>query len=248
MEFNNDKAFMEYTKTRDIELRNKIALNNYNLIYPAIRGLYSPNVHDVEEIEQEAFISLLKAVETFDITRGVKFSTYAYKCIKSLTRRRVSYGVDVSANKVIGESDGDKIELLDTIEDDKIDVVDDAFKKDLHSKIKDIMDKRLSKKEAYVLTGYFLQERKCIDIAKDLNVPPSRVTSLKHKALRKLGWDPFFIEYKKDFISQNEISYVRAYNYDRIKVKTNEIHSPVWSAVLQMEQRDNKLYKEFLSK
>ena len=36
----NLKLFYEYQRTKDKEVRNQIALNNYNLIYIGLRGLY----------------------------------------------------------------------------------------------------------------------------------------------------------------------------------------------------------------
>lgn len=56
---NNIDLFKEYQKTKSIRLRNEIALKNKKLIYIGMKGLYSSNANDIEELEQEAFICLL---------------------------------------------------------------------------------------------------------------------------------------------------------------------------------------------
>lgn len=94
-DFNNRKDLIEYSKTKDINLRNKIALNNYKLIYLVLNKFYIPGIHDIEELEQECFIILLKAVENFDISYGAKFSTYAISCLKSIAQKIIDYNQEI---------------------------------------------------------------------------------------------------------------------------------------------------------
>lgn len=68
MKENND-LFKEYSKDKsDISLRNKIVLNNINLVPYTINhyNLFIDGVHDYEEMLQDGYIALIKAVESFD--------------------------------------------------------------------------------------------------------------------------------------------------------------------------------------
>ncbi len=111
----NRDLFLKYKESRNIDLRNEIALKNRNLIYKGIKGLYSPNVHDVEELEQEAFICLLHAVESFDIDKGFKFSTYAISCIRAVTNRRQDYNKDVSLDEPLSSVEDENMGLCQIV-------------------------------------------------------------------------------------------------------------------------------------
>ncbi|SUU92204.1 RNA polymerase sigma-28 factor precursor [Anaerococcus octavius] len=123
---NNIDLFKEYQKTKSIRLRNEIALKNKKLIYIGMKGLYSSNANDIEELEQEAFICLLKAVETFDVSKGFKFSTYAISCIKAITRNRLDYSIDLSLDEPIQNQDGENLSMVDTLEDERVDIESDC--------------------------------------------------------------------------------------------------------------------------
>lgn len=69
----------KYKETGDILLRNKIVLNYGDLVkYVAIstRNMYLKYA-EVEDIINEGMISLISALETFDLSKNVKFETYA---------------------------------------------------------------------------------------------------------------------------------------------------------------------------
>ena len=79
-----EALFYEYGKTKDIELRNKLVLRYMDIVkYVAVslRNTYSKYA-DMDDIVNEGVLSLIKAVETFDTGRGVKFETYANLKIK----------------------------------------------------------------------------------------------------------------------------------------------------------------------
>ena len=76
--------FREYKETRDVEIRNELVLIYMNIVkYVAmsLRNVYA-KYGDLDDIVNEGVISLINAVETFDIERGVKFETYANLKIK----------------------------------------------------------------------------------------------------------------------------------------------------------------------
>jgi RNA polymerase sigma factor for flagellar operon FliA len=71
--------FRKYRKTHDVTIRNEIVLlymDTVRFSALALRNLYAKGF-DVEDFVNEGVIALIKAVETFDSERGVKFETYA---------------------------------------------------------------------------------------------------------------------------------------------------------------------------
>lgn len=76
-----DPMFLEYSKTKDIKLRNKILQQNEALITYTLNKYYANKVeHDAvkrQELYQEGMIGLISAIEGFKPEYGFQFSTYA---------------------------------------------------------------------------------------------------------------------------------------------------------------------------
>lgn len=69
----------QYKKSGDKKLRNEIVLLYKNLVKYAVistRNMYQ-KFADPEDISNEAVLALISAIDTFDLTKGVKFETYA---------------------------------------------------------------------------------------------------------------------------------------------------------------------------
>lgn len=76
--------FDRYRETGDVTLRNEIVLRYMDIVkYVAVstRGIYSKYA-DMDDIVNEGVLALIKAVETYDLQRGVKFETYASLKVK----------------------------------------------------------------------------------------------------------------------------------------------------------------------
>ena len=76
--------FEQYQNTKDIGLRNDIVLRYMDIVkYVAVstRGVYCKYA-ETDDIVNEGVLALIKAVETYDLQRGVKFETYAAIKIK----------------------------------------------------------------------------------------------------------------------------------------------------------------------
>lgn len=76
--------FEQYRQTKDIGLRNDIVLRYMDIVkYVAVstRGIYCKYA-EIDDIVNEGVLALIKAVESYDLERGVKFETYAAIRIK----------------------------------------------------------------------------------------------------------------------------------------------------------------------
>lgn len=235
----NKKLFIEYHKSRDIDLRNKIVLNNRKLIYPVINKFFNPSLNEYEELEQEAFICLIKAVENYNPNLGYEFSTYATKCLYAINDRKNTYNADLSLDTPMKNSDDDEINLIDTIQDENIDIESEIMYSSLNDRIKSI----LNEDEYKVIKYIYFYELTLTKIQVLIDKPMEKVRKIKYNALRKIKNDPEFQEYRDYEASQFNINYISAYDYSKPKVQTSNISNPVWEAVLQREKRDKKILK-----
>ena len=63
----------------DLEERNKLVEENIKLVYHVVHKYF--NYGDVEEFISEGSVGLIRAANTYDKTKKIKFSTYACRCI-----------------------------------------------------------------------------------------------------------------------------------------------------------------------
>ncbi|NLY77554.1 MAG: RNA polymerase sigma factor RpoD/SigA [Tissierellia bacterium] len=75
----NEELIAQYQKSGDLNIRNKIIINNIGLVYSAAKKkIKSYSCFTVEDLVQEGIIGMIKSIEKFDITKNTSFSTYAY--------------------------------------------------------------------------------------------------------------------------------------------------------------------------
>lgn len=176
----NDELFREYKITRDYKLRNQIALNNKNLIYPIINKFFIASINDYEELEQEAFIALLKAVEDFNPDLGYQFSTYANKCLLKILRKKLDYNKEISLNQPLKNNDDENIDLIDTLLDESIDINQEVEAKILIEKIKDIV----SEKDFQVLELLYIYNLPMVKVGMMLGKSKQAVHKQKNRAIK----------------------------------------------------------------
>lgn len=80
------KELLEKVKKGDNEARSKYIYSNLRLVLSVIQR-FNNRGESIDDIFQVGCIGLIKAINNFDITRGVKFSTYAVPMIIGEIRR-----------------------------------------------------------------------------------------------------------------------------------------------------------------
>jgi RNA polymerase sigma-B factor len=80
------QCFVEFERTRDPVLRDKLVASHLGLAHQLARRFANRGeLHD--DLVQVASIALIKAVDRFEPERGVRFSTFAVKCIVGELKR-----------------------------------------------------------------------------------------------------------------------------------------------------------------
>ena len=95
------------------------------MIIKLVRKWSKLNIVEFDELMQISLLALIEAYNSYDKTRGKKFSTYVYDMIEYKIRKEI-YITDsknkryktVSLNSTVESGEGDTIELIDLIADD----------------------------------------------------------------------------------------------------------------------------------
>src|SRR4051794_16134086 len=68
-----------------LEVRNRLAVDNHGLVWAVVRRYANARRLgiELEDLAGEGTFGLLRAAELFEPARGVKFSTYATRCVEN---------------------------------------------------------------------------------------------------------------------------------------------------------------------
>ena len=188
-----EKKYLEQMAAGDHHARQKLIEHNLRLVAHIAKKYYADE-NDRDDLVSIGTVGLIKAVDSFDPTKGIRLSSYASRCIENeilmFFRSAKKAAQDVSLNDPIDtDKDGNTLTLLDTIATDDH-ILEDI---DLRMKVRQLYEAvktRLSPREReivllrYGLTGQrpFVQR----EVAKKLNISRSYVSRLEKKALQKL--------------------------------------------------------------
>ena len=140
-------------------------------------------------------IGLIKAVDSFDYSKGTRFSTYASRCVdneilmyfRSLKKQN---GEIFLGDAIDSDKDGNPLTVEDIISDDE-DIVDELEKKRkwavISSFINDMQDKR---EKQILILRYGLNNKKPLtqrEVAQRLNISRSYVSRIEKKVLTDLA-------------------------------------------------------------
>ena len=139
----------------DKEARDKLIEHNLRLVVH-IAKKYTTNEQELEDFTSIGTIGLIKAIDSFKDNKGFKISTYASRCIENeilmYIRTSKKQKAEVSMNQVIGtDKDGNDMELIDTLILKEKDAVDDIHDKSVLKQVLEFIDKKLSKREKYIM-------------------------------------------------------------------------------------------------
>ena len=181
-----------YRKGGDNHARDQLIEHNLRLVAHIIKKYYS-SVRDQDDLISIGTIGLIKAVNTFDYTKGTRLATYASRCIENeilmFFRSTRKTAQDVSMDDPIDtDKDGHPLTLMDVIaeEDNTFENLDLKINSEkLYRYIAETLDDR--EKEIielrYGLLGEGLTQR---EVASRLNISRSYVSRIEKKALDKL--------------------------------------------------------------
>lgn len=79
-----ERNCLERLKNGDRHARDELIEHNLRLVAHIVKKYYS-NTSDQDDLISIGTIGLIKAVNTFDHTKGIRLSSYAARCIENAT-------------------------------------------------------------------------------------------------------------------------------------------------------------------
>lgn len=185
-----ESEYLKRAKDGDIKARNKLVEHNLRLVAHIIKKYYATQT-DHDDLVSIGTIGLIKAINTFDIDKNIKLSSYASRCIENEIlmhfRSNRKSSQDVSLNEAIDtDKDGNPLTLIDIL------AIDENFADELDIKMKsgklyEYLNSELDERERMVIIKrYGLDGREPLtqrEVAKLLGISRSYISRIEKKAL-----------------------------------------------------------------
>jgi RNA polymerase sporulation-specific sigma factor len=191
-----EAEYLRLYKNGDMDARNILVERNLRLV-AYISKKYTANMSPAfsDDLISIGTIGLIKAITTFDGTKGSRLATYAVKCINNeilmYMRSSKKYQTELSLQEPVGtDKEGNEVSRMDLLcneGDSVLDEVDMNLQiKNLYSRIKDVLKGR--EREIIELRYGLLNgcEKTQKEIGKMLNISRSYVSRIEKKAMKKL--------------------------------------------------------------
>ena len=176
------------------QARDLLIEHNLRLVAHIVKK-YSQPERDNEDLLSIGTVGLIKAVDSFDESKGIRLGTYAARCIENellmFFRAGKKTAKEVYLYDPIGtDKEGNAISLLEIIEAEEEDYTDRYERKEKLTVLPRLITANLEEREKEIITlryglggGRELTQR---EIADRLSISRSYVSRIEKKALRKL--------------------------------------------------------------
>jgi len=188
-----EEKYLKLMKEGDNNARNILIEHNLRLVAHIVKK-FEHSVGDQDDLISIGTIGLIKGIDTYELSKSVKLTTYCARCIQNeilmYYRSNNKYTKDISINESVGfDKEGNEITILDILKSEKPDFAMDLHTKEnikllntyinvLNDREKDIITKRY---------GLFnTKEKTQKEIAKSLKISRSYVSRIEKRALIKM--------------------------------------------------------------
>lgn len=184
---------LEYLKKSsegDIDARNKLVEHNLRLVAHIIKKYYS-NYSDHEDLVSIGTIGLIKAINTFNVDKNIKLSSYASRCIENEIlmhfRNTKKTLQDISLSDAIDtDKDGNPLTLIDILADER-NFTDEIEVKINSEKLSEYLNTALDEREKkIIIMRYGLDGNEPLtqrEVAKLLGISRSYISRIEKRAL-----------------------------------------------------------------
>ncbi|MBP3458335.1 MAG: RNA polymerase sporulation sigma factor SigK [Lachnospiraceae bacterium] len=188
------RMYLEGNKEESEKAKQILIERNLRLVAHIVKK-YQNVEENPEDLISIGTIGLIKAIQTFDGTKGNKLATYAARCIDNellmMLRARKKSARDVSLYEPIGtDKEGNEINLLDITCAEGTDAFELLSAREDINRLREILHDTLSERELevirlrYALVGD--REMTQREIGQMMGISRSYVSRIEKKALRKL--------------------------------------------------------------
>lgn len=188
------RMYLEGSKEESEKAKQILIERNLRLVAHIVKK-YQNVEENPEDLISIGTIGLIKAIHTFDGTKGSKLATYAARCIDNellmMLRARRKSARDVSLYEPIGtDKEGNEINLLDITCAEGTDAFEVLSVREDVERLRKILRGTLSRRELEVIKLRYglVGERELTqrEIGQLMEISRSYVSRIEKKALRKL--------------------------------------------------------------
>ena len=188
-----ERDCLERAAAGDLAARNTLIEHNLRLVAHVVKKYYTQSA-DQEDLISIGTIGLIKAISTFDHTKGARLATYAARCIENeilmYFRGQRKSASDVSLSECIETGrDGNALSLMDVICSEE-DLFEQLSEKEIYGRLHAAVNTCLTPREQrIILLRYGLGNRKPLtqrEIAAQCGISRSYVSRIEKKALRAI--------------------------------------------------------------
>lgn len=188
-----EKEYLEKMAGGDKAARTKLIEHNLRLVSHIVKKYYS-KTNDTDDLISIGTIGLIKAIDSFDYTKGTRLATYASRCIENEILMHFRGLKKLSGDVLLGDTiDTDKDGNPLTIEDivaDGIDLAENLEVKTRWSQVKAYIENMTDKREKeIIILRYGLNNAKPLtqrEVAERLNISRSYVSRIEKKVLENI--------------------------------------------------------------
>jgi len=189
-----EARYIKLYKSGDEEAKNILIERNLRLVACIAKKYFSSGVEG-EDLISIGSIGLIKAISTFDSSKGIKMATYAAKCIENeilmFIRKNARNRNEISLQEPVSvDGEGNETTLIDLLENDSEPVDEKVALKmqirKMYNKMKNVLKNR---EKRIIELRYGLDNKNSrtqMEIAEMLGISRSYVSRIETKALNKL--------------------------------------------------------------
>ena len=188
-----EREYLERAAAGDLSARNILIERNLRLVAHIMKKYYT-QAADQEDLLSIGTIGLIKAIETFDRSKGARLATYAARCVENeilmyfRSQKKTAGDVSLSDYLETGK-DGTALEIQDVIASEE-DLFEDLSRREDIQRLRSALEHCLTEREQRVVVlRYGLGGGKPLrqqEVAASLGISRSYVSRIEKHALEKL--------------------------------------------------------------
>lgn len=189
-----EQEYLRQWKNGFKEARDILIERNLRLVAHIVKK-YGSIDKDADDLISIGTIGLIKAIDTFDMEKGIRLATYASRCIDNellmMLRSNKKQSKEVYLYEPIGaDKEGNEINLLDIIESTDVDIVEGLEFQENVKRLYQYVKRFLTDREQEIIELRYglgnTEEVTQREIADKLGISRSYVSRIEKKALGKL--------------------------------------------------------------
>jgi len=198
-----ERKYLIAFKNGDMQAKERLIKHNLRLVAHIVKKYQG--AYDNEDLISVGTIGLVKAINTYDFSKGAQLATYTARCIENeilmLLRANKKYKADVSISEVVGcDKDGNELSLMALLSIDEESVLNQVEQNLFYEKLIKTIKECLTEREFTVIVLRFgLKGNKPLcqrEVSALLKISRSYISRIEKKSIEKI----------KEYISKNNIN------------------------------------------